>query len=62
MIPTFSSFSEDGDFSDFFNPTNAFIHFPETPMLQAKIASVETELQENSLWKIKTKLIEYKSN
>lgn len=29
---TFSSFSEDCDFSDFFKPTSALIHFPDTPM------------------------------
>ena len=32
---TFPTFSEDSGFSDFFRPTNALIHFPETPIVSS---------------------------
>jgi hypothetical protein len=43
---TFSSFSEDCDFSDFFKPTNALIHFPATPMVSVTLAQPNMDLQE----------------
>lgn len=43
---TFSSFSEDCDFSDFFKPTNALIHFPATPMVSVTLVQPNKDLQE----------------
>lgn len=48
IIPTFSFFSEDCDFSGFFKPTKALIHFPETPIALVTLAPQNTDLQDEN--------------
>lgn len=48
---TFPSFSEDPGFSDFFRPTNALIHFPETPIVNANLFQSSINLAWNYMAK-----------
>ena len=58
-ILTFPSFSEDSGFCDFFRPTNALIHFPETPIVSFTLFQSSTNLEKEFSGQVSAKAVDY---
>ena len=56
---TFPTFSEDSGFSDFFRPTNALIHFPETPIVSFTLFQSSTNLEKEFSGQVSAKAVDY---